>query len=181
MICPNLILTSVTPAYNSKHLLHAAHVTHFTMNLSSLSLFVRSLFNTALPLDYTPSIVMHNDAHGACHPTPFPAFPLLRTLCSTVAHPTRLHTHESFLDGLYISYPLSHRHLLSRLRPPFAPLFTCLLTLSSPLHNLALATNITASVDICSGALLFLFVCMPQLSIPGRPVHSAITLNKGKC
>ena len=41
------------------------------------------------------------------------------------------------------------------------------------------ATIITAPVDICSGALLFLFVCMPQSSIAGSSVHSAITLNKG--
>jgi hypothetical protein len=70
----------------------------------------------------------------------------------------------------FISYPLSHRHFL--FETTFRPTFH---VLANPIfaHNHARATNVTASVDIYSGALLFLFVCMPQLSIPGRPVHSA--------
>ncbi|KAN0138634.1 hypothetical protein V8E53_003622 [Lactarius tabidus] len=99
---------------------------------------------------------MHNDAHGACHPTPFPAFPLPSTLCSIVAHPL-VYTHESPLDGLY--FLTLFLIVIFCSRPPFAPTFTCLLTLYSPLTNPALATNVTASVDICSGALLF-FICL---------------------
>lgn len=134
------------------------------MNLSSPSLFVCSLFNTALPLDYTPSIVMHNDAHGARRLTPFPAFPPPSTLCSTVAHPLVYTLMNRFWMDLLFSPSLSlssSSSVRNHLSPHF---FTCLLTLYSP-HNTpprprpALATNVTASVDICSGALLF-FICL---------------------
>jgi len=123
------------------------------------------------PVSYTPSIVTRNDAW--CLPpllhSPLPS----RTLC-TVVHPL-VYTlmNRSWMDNF-----VSHHHLPRDLFPICS---TCLLTYPSLLFHHPFSPRppplrLPISVPVLS---CFLFVCMPQLSIAGSTVHSAITLNKG--
>ncbi len=110
--------------------------------------------------------------HGACaplHSSPASTPVVYRSSL------TRLHPHESLLDGPFTFLPHHHPSLL------FPQFFNVLANLPSALppsfsNPRPPPPRLSISVLVLS---CFLFVCMSQSSIVGPSVHSAITLNKG--
>jgi len=86
---------------------------------------------------------------------------------------TRLHPHESLLDGPFTFLPHHHPSLL------FPQFFNVLANLPSALLPSSNRDHHHRACLYLFWCSCFLFVCMSQSSIVGPSVHSAITLNKG--
>jgi hypothetical protein len=150
---------------------------------------VHSLPRPLHPLFIYPVHVTHNDAR--CLPSPFSHSQFASTYVVYRSSPTRLHTHESLLDGPYISPPHSPHHHL----PLSSSLFFLFLNSFHALANLTtLPPPLFSSFNLPTSrfplpvpppflgfhhhracrylfrcSLVFYFVCMPQLSISGPP------------
>jgi hypothetical protein len=178
---------------------NAAYVTHFQYH-STQDPMVHSLPRPLHPLFIYPVHVTHNDAR--CLPSPFSHSQFASTYVVYRSSPTRLHTHESLLDGPYISPPHSPHHhlpLSSSLFFLFLNSFHALANLTTlpppPLFifqpsNLPLPASRPPSfprvppppcLSISVPVLSCFFILSACHNYPYRvpPVHSAITLNKG--